>query len=142
MPAITAIVPISHDRFSIHIDGEFCCTVRRRTFSGMNLAEGSEISCDDLKERERNYWKYAYESLWEQEGHRIERVMGMVARADDRMKTLIEGFGADTTEFIDNPVCEFCTFVQRIGTVESPGHSVSLLNETPERTPWTWTTSS
>ena len=101
MPAITAITPIDHDRLAIQIDGMYCCSVRRRTFSGMDLAVGSEITCADIQEREKNYWKYAYEDLWEREGHRIERVIGMVAWADDRVETLIEGFGADSTEFID-----------------------------------------
>ena len=101
MPAITAITPIDHDRFAIFIDDLHCCSVRRRTFAGMNLSVGSEITCADMSEREANYWKYAYAHLWEREGHRIERVMGMVAWADDRVETLIEGFGADSTEFID-----------------------------------------
>ena len=101
MPSITSITPIDNDRIAINIDGSYCCSVRSRTFVGMKLSVGSEISCNEIKEREKNYWKYAYENLWEREGYRIERVMRMVAWADGRVETLIEGFGADQPEFID-----------------------------------------
>ena len=101
MPSITSITSIDNERFSIDIDGTNCCSVRKRTFAGMNLCIGSEISCDELKEREKNYWKYAYADLWKREGHRTERVTGMVEWADDRVETMTVGFGADQPEFID-----------------------------------------
>ena len=102
MPSITSITPIDDERLAIDIDGTHCCSVRKRTFAGMDLSIGSEISCEKLEEQEKNYWKYAYADLWETEGYRIERVIGMIEWADDRVETMIVGFGADQPEFIDS----------------------------------------
>ena len=102
MPSITAIEPIDNDRYAIYVDEVYCCSVRTRTFSAMGLSIGSEVTCEEIVEREKNHWKYAYgPEHWEREGLRIERVRGMVGWADDRVETIIEGFGADLPEFID-----------------------------------------
>lgn len=39
------------ERVSVYINHEFCVGIRKRTFQGMNLEVGSEITCDELKEK-------------------------------------------------------------------------------------------
>ena len=103
MPKITRITDQVNkpDRVSVHIDGTFCTGIRKRTFQAMNLSVGSEISCEDLKEKESFFWKQAYgEDAWEKEKVRLNRIKEIIEQADDRLQVNVVGFGADSTKVI------------------------------------------
>ncbi len=90
------------DRVSVFIDGSFCCGIRKRTFQGMHLKVGDEISCDHLKEKESFYWKQSYgEAAWKKEKVRIDKVKNLIEGIDDRLLVKVAGFGADTDELIE-----------------------------------------
>ena len=69
MPVITEIrYNNPSDRYWVYIDGQYCASIRARTFQGMNLIEGQEITCDDLIELEKFHWKNTYgQNAWEKE---------------------------------------------------------------------------
>lgn len=104
MPKITRISDqkANPDKVSIYIDNEFCCGIRKRTFQGMNLNVGDEISCAELKERENFYWKKSYgETAWKKEKVRINKVKEKIETVDERLLIKVVGFGADTDELIE-----------------------------------------
>lgn len=103
MPRITRISPqqSNPERLNVFIDGHFCCGIRQRTFQAMKLAVGSEISCEELKEKENFFWKQAYgQEAWQKEKVRLERVKAMIEEMDDRLMVRVVGFGADTNQLI------------------------------------------
>jgi hypothetical protein len=103
MPKITRISEqqSNTERLSIYIDGEFCTGIRKRTFKGMKLKEGYEISCMELKEKENFFWKHSYaEEAWVKEKVRLDRIKELLENSDDRIDIRIVGFGADSTEII------------------------------------------
>jgi len=88
------------DRLNIYIDGAFCAGVRKRTFQAMNLKVGDAISCEQLREQERFFWKQAYQNVWKKEKVRIEKVAGLIKGLDGNVRVKIAGFGADTEALI------------------------------------------
>lgn len=61
MPKITGIVPKpTRKRIWIYVDGQYCCSVRDRTFPALNLQIGQEISCQKIQDLENFHWKYSY----------------------------------------------------------------------------------
>jgi len=103
MPKITKISNQvnSKDRVNVFINGVFCAGIRKRTFQAMNLEVGSDITCEDLKEKENFFWKQAYaEDAWKKEKVRIDRIKEIIEGIDDRLLVKIVGFGADSNELI------------------------------------------
>jgi hypothetical protein len=104
MPRITRISDQASnpDRVSVFIDGQFCCGIRKRTFQGMNMKVGDEISCEELKEKESFYWKQSYgEAAWKKEKVRIDKVKNVIEAIDERLLVKVVGFGADTDQLIE-----------------------------------------
>lgn len=104
MPTITRIADQwnSPDRVSVFIDGAFCTGIRKRTFKGMHLKVGDEISCVQLKEKELFFWKQSYgEDAWKKEKVRINKVKHLIESIDKRLVVNITGFGADSTRLIE-----------------------------------------
>lgn len=58
MPKITQIKPNKiTNRVAVYIDYSFCAAIRRTIWEKMDLAEGSEISCTELHQKEVLLWK-------------------------------------------------------------------------------------
>src|SRR5699024_5647713 len=102
MPKITKITPKpDKGRVWVYVDGEYCCSIRERTFPAMNLHAGQEISCGEIKELESFHWKHAYgQAAWDKEKARLSRVKTLIEGIDPRVEARITGFGADSSEFI------------------------------------------
>jgi len=66
----------------------------------MELNVGDEISCDELKEKEKYIWKILYQDTWPEEKKRLDKVIQLIKSLNDNLDVNIVGFGADTTEFI------------------------------------------
>lgn len=104
MPKITEISDQSSNpgRVNVFIDGQFCCGIRKRTFQGMNLSPGDEITCEELKGKENFYWKQSYgEAAWKKEKVRIDKVKNLIGVIDNHLLVKVVGFGADTLELIE-----------------------------------------
>lgn len=102
MPKITKIEhKAEKDRFYIFVDGSYCCSIRARTFSGMKLIEGQEITCEKIKELEKHHWKHAYgQAAWDKEKVRLNRVKQIIENIHPNIKANITGFGANSNNFI------------------------------------------
>lgn len=113
MPRITKLYPLPANppqypdaKVLVYIDGVKCIPVRERTWAAMGLKVGDEISCDELREREKFHWKREYQAVgaWEKEKVRLEKVKalleGIAETVDKSVVVRIEGFGADTNAFI------------------------------------------
>lgn len=103
MPTITKIVHKSdRGRYWIYVDGEYCTSIRDRTFPELNLNVGDNIeSCDKLKERESYFWKQKYgQDSWDAEKIRLEKVGKLLTDNEPRVMVKTVGFGADTNQFI------------------------------------------
>ncbi len=88
-------------RYWIFVDQNYCCSIRERTFQGMDLFIGQEISCEKIKEMESFYWKEKYgKKAWEKEKIRLNKVKNFIELIDSRILAKITGFGADTTNYI------------------------------------------
>lgn len=89
------------ERVWIFVDNQYCCSIRARTFSAMNLKVGDEISCQQIQENEKFHWKKVYGvPAWEKEKIRLQKVKTLLESFDDRIAIKIIGFGADTNEMI------------------------------------------
>ncbi|EKO5152158.1 hypothetical protein ACK2J6_003672 [Vibrio fluvialis] len=88
------------DRYWIYIDGVYCTSIRARTFRGMTLSIGQEISCAEVKEMENFHFKNQYKSSWEQEKVRIEKVSQLIQSINPKIRIRVTGFGADSNELI------------------------------------------
>lgn len=101
MPKITEIrYNQPKDRFWIFIDKKYCTSIRARTFKGMNLSVGQEISCDQVKEMESFHFKNQYQNSWEQEKVRIDKISQLINSIDSSLNINVTGFGADSNEMI------------------------------------------
>jgi len=113
MPKITDIKascattsnPDDH-RVRVFIDGEYCTSIRARTFKGMQENEGidigSDISCQALKDKDNFYWKQAYgKDSWEKEKVRLNKVKLFVEAVSSDIEVFTVGFGADSDAFIE-----------------------------------------
>ncbi len=102
MPKITKIeYKADRERYWIFVDGEYCTSIRERTFPALNLEVGKIISCDEIKELESHHWKHAYgQSAWDKEKVRLEKVKELIESFDNRILVEIVGFGANTNKFI------------------------------------------
>lgn len=104
MPNITNIVYNKEkERYWIYVDGEFCTSIRKRTFPALKIKVGDEISCEKVKELENFHWKNVYNvKSWEKEKVRLDKVKKLIEGIDPKLKVNVVGFGADTTEYIKN----------------------------------------
>jgi hypothetical protein len=94
--------PHKPDRVWIFIDGKYCASLRRRTFQGMGLKVNDEITCEELKEKENFHWKQAYgEEAWKKEKVRLDAVKQLIENIDENISVHVVGFGADSTEMIE-----------------------------------------
>ncbi|MGP3707042.1 hypothetical protein [Gordonia paraffinivorans] len=102
MPVITRIeYKRDRDKHWIYVDGEYCCSIRGRTFSAMDLEVGQERSCTEIQDMEQYFWKRSYgESSWQAEKVRSDRIIELIEDSDRRLEVVVTGFGADTNEFI------------------------------------------
>jgi len=102
MPKITKILhKPEKERYWIFVDGEYCASIRERTFPAMCLTVGQEISCQVIKDLENYHWKHAYgHDAWEKEKVRLGKVRKLIETLDDRVAVEIVGFGADHAKFI------------------------------------------
>ncbi|WP_228116780.1 hypothetical protein [Xanthomonas citri] len=104
-PCMSKITSIEHksdrDRYWIFVDGEYCCSIRARTFPAMGLHVNQEIDCAEIKARENFHWKSAYgEAAWDKEKVRLDRIKAVIESFDSRLSVRVTGFGANTSEFI------------------------------------------
>lgn len=102
MPRITRF---SHNaekqRVYIYVDGQYCTSVRERTFPALGLKVGQEISCAEIVELEKFHWKNAYgQAAWDKEKVRLDRIKAVIEGFDPRLSVAVTGFGANTNEFI------------------------------------------
>jgi len=98
---ITKIIPKPEkERVWVFIDGEFCASVRERTWPAMGLDVGSTITCDELKEKESFFWKHTYSKAWQQEKVRIAKIIDWISGHFPELKVDIKGFGANSVEII------------------------------------------
>ena len=102
MSKITKIDYKHHkDRYWVFVDGEYCCSIRSRTFQGMDLSIGQEITCNQIKEMENFHWKKSYgKSAWQKEKVRLDKVKNLIETIDSNILAKITGFGANSTELI------------------------------------------
>ena len=86
----------------VYIDGAKCTPVRERIWPALKLSVGSEITCAELKDREKFHWKLEYQkqAAWEKEQKRLRVVTHYIQRLDPRLQVTTTGFGADTTALI------------------------------------------
>ena len=106
MPKITKITSDKQkERVYVDIDNAYCTSIRFRTWSGIALKIDDEISCEDLKEKEKYFWKKAYgKSSWEKEKIRIKRVSLWFKKYIPEVEVIISGFGAaHTDEILSHP---------------------------------------
>lgn len=103
MPRITDIRYVSERaRYWVFVDGEYCTSIRDRTFPATGLTVGMQVSCDEVKRLESYHWKRVYgEDAWQREKTRLNRVKYMLERREPRICVRIVGFGANSTEFIE-----------------------------------------
>lgn|GEM_PF-945138 len=89
------------ERYWIYVDGNYCCSIRERTFPAMQLSLGMAVTCDELIERETFFWKHHYDqAAWKKEGVRLGKVKALIDGIDPRAAAQVVGFGAGSTEFI------------------------------------------
>ncbi len=89
------------DRVWVYIDDEYCTSIRHRTWVGMDLHVGSEISCEELKERENLFWNHSYgEEAWKKEKVRLEHVTAWFKINFPSFIVDVSGFGADSNQMI------------------------------------------
>ena len=102
MHKITKIEPASNqERIKVYINNTFCTSVRKRTWRAMNLKVGDEISCSDLIQQEKFFWKFAYgQDSWKKEKIRISRVMQWFNKYIPNVEVINVGFGTDRTDAI------------------------------------------
>ncbi|MDT0217429.1 hypothetical protein Q9R35_08870 [Alcaligenes sp. AB3] len=102
MPKITHIeYKADRERYWIFVDGEYCTSIRERTFPALDLRVDQTISCEQIKELESHHWKHAYgQSAWDKEKIRLGKVKDLIESFDDRVLVEVVGFGADTNKFI------------------------------------------
>lgn len=102
MPKITKIEhKADRDRFWVYVDGQYCCSIRARTFPAIGLQLGQEITCAEIEELEKFHWKNAYgRAAWDKEKVRLDRIKAVIEGFDPRLSVRVTGFGADTNEFI------------------------------------------
>lgn len=106
MAKITKITPVKEkERIYVYIDGVYCSSVRERTWKGMGLNIGDEISCPELKEKENFFWKKSYgKSAWEKEKVRIDRIVLWFQKYIPEVDIIVTGFGAQhTNEILTHP---------------------------------------
>ena len=88
-------------RYWIYVDGQYCTSIRERTFPALKLSVGVEITCAEIKERENFFWKQQYgPSSWEREGVRLGKVKALIDAIDPRAIADVVGFGAGSTQVI------------------------------------------
>lgn len=89
------------ERYWVFVDGEYCTSIRKRTFPALKLTVGQEIDCEAIKELESHHWKNAYgKESWDKEKVRLNKVKALIEQLEPRVQAHIVGFGADTSEFI------------------------------------------
>ena len=89
------------DRVWVFIDDEYCTSIRQRTWIGMNLSIGSQISCEELKEKESFFWKQSYgKDAWAKEKVRLNHVMSWFKKHFPNLSVVVSGFGADSGDMI------------------------------------------
>lgn len=89
------------ERYWIYVDGQYCTSIRERTFPALKLSVGMAATCDEIKERESFFWKQQYgQAAWEKENIRLQKVKALIDLIDARATAEIVGFGAGTTDFI------------------------------------------
>lgn len=102
MSKITAIThKPDRERYWIYLDGQYCTSIRERTFPAMNLSVGQAISGAEIMDLEKFHWKHVYgETAWEKEKVRLNKTKTLLEAIDSRVDVSIVGFGADTTQLI------------------------------------------
>lgn len=92
------------DRVWVYIDGQYCASIRKRTFDGMGLYEGMIITAEELKEKENYFWKQMYNmESWKKEKVRLDIVKNYIESIDiyNQIEVKEVGFGADTELMLD-----------------------------------------
>jgi hypothetical protein len=132
MPKITKITPRpERERVWVYVDGEFCCSIRERTFPAMGLHVGRQISCDEIKELEKFHWKHAYGApAWQKEQVRLQKVKALIETIDPRLAANITGFGAGTDKFIAAHPKESGKPDIEVSTKDNPGAILLLVEVT------------
>jgi hypothetical protein len=97
------------DRYFVKIDGKDCpnperagnFSIRARTLPALNLYIGMEITCEELYEKEKNFWKHIYKESFKKEKVRIDAVKELIHKLNDNIQVNVVGFGADSEDIID-----------------------------------------
>lgn len=89
------------DRYEIRIEGERPFWVRGRTFNGLGIKTGDQISRAELEEREKYVFKLVYARLWGKEKERLKAVSEFIKSIDPQIRIEVTGFGAQTDKFIE-----------------------------------------
>ena len=102
MPTITKIRHVANsERYHIFVDGQYCTSVRARTFPALGLSVGQDISCEKIIDLENFHWKHKYgKKSWEKEKVRINRVVEIIEQKFPRLKVSVVGFGADSNALL------------------------------------------
>lgn len=88
-------------RYRVFVDGVFCTSVRERTFPALGIEVGQAITCEEIVRLEKFHWKNAYgEAAWKKEKVRIARVKEIIESRFSGLEVTVEGFGADSNDFI------------------------------------------
>ncbi len=106
MPKITKVVSLKEkEKVAVYIDNKFCILVRERTWKVMKLKIGDEITCNDLIEKEKFFWKKAYgKQSWEKEKYRIARIKKWFEKYLEGVEVAEIGFGTNNTnEILSHP---------------------------------------
>jgi hypothetical protein len=103
MPIITDIKfnQGASNRVWVFVDGEYCTSIRSRTFPALQLNIGDEITCQEIKKRENYVFKDLYEDKWGEEKIRIDYIKKWFETYIPNLEIEKDGFGADTNEFIE-----------------------------------------
>ena len=102
MSRITDIRYIENsERYWVYVDGDYCTSIRARTFPALNLHVGREITCQEVIDLESFHWKHKYgQESWKKEKLRINRVKELIEGRFPRLEAVVIGFGADSDEFL------------------------------------------
>jgi len=90
------------DRVHVYIDGKYCISIRERTWAAFNLKINDDANCEDLIKKEKFIWKQLYgQDSWEKEKVRLHYVSKWLKKYIPNIDVRITGFGANTTELIE-----------------------------------------
>lgn len=90
------------DRVYVFIDNEYCISIRARTWLAFKLQINDIADCEEIKKKEKLFWKQLYgKDSWKKEKVRLHYVSKWLEKYIPNIDIKITGFGANTTELIE-----------------------------------------